>query len=189
LVLVVVFIRVSFVCLCIFLFRTLAMPEIASSARRIWGSLPARLACRLAAMTMEAAMTFPGESNTIPFPSGRADGDTLGGRIWRARDALGLSLEDLASRLGLPEGTVSGWERDHAEPETKALFMLAGVLSVSPSWLIAGIGEAPADPSGEEHLHPLLRQLQEIHQLHDQTGKAIAALETEVAKLIKKDQG
>lgn len=133
-------------------------------------------------------MTFPGENNTIPFPSGRADGDTLGGRIWRARDALGLSLEDLSSRLGLPEGTVSGWERDHAEPETKALFMLAGVLSVSPSWLIAGIGEAPADPSGEDHLHPLLRQLQDIRQLHDQTGKAIAALEAEVATLIKNDQ-
>lgn len=133
-------------------------------------------------------MTFPGESNTIPFPSGRADGDTLGGRIWRARDALGLSLEELASRIGLPEETVSGWERDHAEPDTKALFMLAGVLSVSPSWLIAGIGEPPAEPASDELLHPLLRQLQEVHQLHDQTGKAIAALEAEVAKLIKKDQ-
>ncbi|WP_411035386.1 helix-turn-helix domain-containing protein [Shinella sp. BYT-45] len=133
-------------------------------------------------------MTFPGEGNTIPFPSGRADGDTLGGRIWRARDALGLSLQDLASRIGLPEETVGGWERDHAEPETKALFMLAGVLSVSPSWLIAGIGEAPADPAGDEHLHPLLRQLREIRQLHEQTGKAIAALESEIAGLIKKDQ-
>lgn len=133
-------------------------------------------------------MTFPGESNTIPFPSGRADGDTLGGRIWRARDALGLTLEDLAAQLGLPEETVSGWERDHAEPETKALFMLAGVLSVSPSWLIAGIGEAPADPATDEPLHPLLRQLREIHQMHDQTGKAIAALEAEIARLIKSDQ-
>ena len=134
-------------------------------------------------------MTFPGENNTIPFPSGRADGDTLGGRIWRARDALGLSLEDLESRLGLPDDTVSGWERDHAEPDTKALFVLAGVLSVSPSWLIAGIGEAPADPTGEEHLHPLLRQLHEVQRLHDETGKAIAALEAEIARLIKKDQG
>ena len=133
-------------------------------------------------------MTFPGESNTIPFPSGRADGDTLGGRIWRARDALGLTLEDLASRLGLPEATVSGWERDHSEPETKALFRLSGVLSVSPSWLIAGIGEAPVDAGGEEHLHPLLCQLREIHRLHDQTGKAIAALEAEIAQMIEKER-
>ncbi|QRI65133.1 helix-turn-helix domain-containing protein [Shinella sp. PSBB067] len=134
-------------------------------------------------------MTFPGENNTIPFPSGRADGDTLGGRIWRARDALDLSLEGLAARLGLPEETVGGWERDHAEPDTKALFMLAGVLSVSPSWLIAGIGAAPADPDGEENPHPLLRQLQAVQRLHDETGKAIAALEAEIARLIKKDQG
>ena len=134
-------------------------------------------------------MTFPGESNTIPFPSGRADGDTLGGRIWRARDALGLSLKDLAARIGLPEDTVGGWERDHAEPETKALFMLAGVLSVSPSWLIAGIGEAPADPPGDEHLHPLLHQLREVRHLHDETSRAIAVLEAEIARLIARDRG
>ena len=134
-------------------------------------------------------MTFPGESNTIPFPSGRADGDTLGGRIWRARDALNLSQEDLAARIGLPEDTVGGWERDHAEPDTKALFMLAGVLSVSPSWLIAGIGEAPADPPGDEHLHPLLRQLREVRHLHDETGRSIAALEAEIARLIARDRG
>ncbi len=133
-------------------------------------------------------MTFPGENNTVPFPSGRADGDTLGGRIWRARDALGYSLQDLASRLGLPEETVGGWERDHAEPETKALFLLTGVLSVSPSWLIAGIGTAPPEPAGGEDLYPLQSQLREIQQLHERTGRAIAALESEVAKLIKKDQ-
>ena len=133
-------------------------------------------------------MTFPGENNTIPFPSGRADGDTLGGRIWRARDVLGLSLKDLAARLGLPEQTVGGWERDHAEPDTKALFMLAGVLSVTPSWLIAGIGGAPADPAGDEHLHPLLRQLRDVRRLHEETGKAIAALEDEIARLIGRDR-
>jgi transcriptional regulator with XRE-family HTH domain len=133
-------------------------------------------------------MTIAGENNTIPFPAIRTDGDTLGGRIWRARDAIGLSLEDLAARLGLPQDTVGGWESDRAEPDTKALFMLAGVLSVSPSWLIAGIGDAPSDPAGDEHLHPLLRQLREVHQLHERTGKAIAALESEIARLIQKDQ-
>lgn len=29
------------------------------------------------------------------------DGDTLGGRIWRARDATGLSTKELASKLGV----------------------------------------------------------------------------------------
>ena len=133
-------------------------------------------------------MTFPGESNTIPFPSGRADGDTLGGRIWRARDAVDLSLEDLASRLGLPEHMVSGWERDHAEPDTRALFVLAGVLSVSPAWLIAGIGEAPETPCGDARLQPLLHQLRDIRHLHDETRRAIATLEAEIARLSEVDR-
>lgn len=134
-------------------------------------------------------MTFPGESNTIPFPSGRADADTLGGRIWRARDALGLSLADIAARLGLPEETVSDWERDHAEPRTHALFMLAGVLSVSPSWLIAGIGTAPETNEAADGPHPILHQLQEVRRLHEETGRAIAALEEEVARLLPGERG
>ena len=128
-------------------------------------------------------MTFTGENNTILFPLARADADTLGGRIWRARDALGYSLEDLASRLGLPEKTVSGWERDHAEPETAALFRLAGVLSVSPAWLAAGIGTPPPEPAGDDYLYPLQCRLQEVRQSHERTAKAIAALEAEIARL------
>ncbi len=128
-------------------------------------------------------MAKSGDDNTIPFRSPRADGDTLGGRIWRARDALDLSLGELAARMGLPEETVGDWERDHAEPRTQALFMLAGVLGVSPSWLIAGIGEAPSETGPEALGHPLFDRLQEIRRLHAQTGEAIDALEAEIARL------
>lgn len=132
-------------------------------------------------------MTFPGESNVIPFPLGSADGDTLGGRIWRARDALGYSLEDLAFRLALPEETVGSWERDHAEPDTGALVLLAGALGVSPAWLISGIGAPPPEPAAGDHLHPLQCQLREARRLHERTGEAIAALEAEIARLIARD--
>ncbi|MBB3974992.1 transcriptional regulator with XRE-family HTH domain [Rhizobium azooxidifex] len=128
-------------------------------------------------------MAKSGDDNTIPFRSPRADGDTLGGRIWRARDALDLSLGELAARMGLPEETVGDWERDHAEPRTQALFMLAGVLGVSPSWLIAGIGQAPSETGPEASTHPLFERLEEIRRLHIQTGEAIDALEAEIARL------
>ena len=129
-------------------------------------------------------MAETGDNNTIPFRSSRADGDTLGGRIWRARDALDMSLGEIATRLGLPEETVADWERDHTEPRTQALFMLAGVLGVSPSWLIAGVGEAPPEGGeSEASSHPLTEQLRQLRQLHEQTGLAIAALEAEIERL------
>lgn len=64
------------------------------------------------------------------------DGDTLGGRIWRARDAAKLSIKELAVRVGVRGETISAWERDRAEPRTNRLFMLASVLGVTPAWLI-----------------------------------------------------
>lgn len=133
-------------------------------------------------------MADAGDNNTIPFRSSRADGDTLGGRIWRARDALEMSLGEIATRMGLPEETVADWERDHTEPRTQALFMLAGVLGVSPSWLIAGIGEAPPESDSETSTHPLMEQLRQLRQLHEQTGLAIAALEAEIARLAARDR-
>jgi transcriptional regulator with XRE-family HTH domain len=133
-------------------------------------------------------MAKSGDDNTILFRSGNLDGDTLGGRIWRARDALDMSLAALAARLGLPEETVSDWERDHAEPRTNALFTLAGVLGVSPSWLIAGVGEAPPEADSVVPPHPLVEQLREVRRLHEQTGEAIAALEAEIARIAARER-
>jgi len=117
----------------------------------------------------------------IRLPS---DNDTLGGRIWRARDALGLSTKDLADRLGVRIDTISAWERDRSEPRTNRLFMLAGILGVTPAWLIAGIGEAPKDDlSGSAH-GQLRDQLAQLRKLHEQTGKAIATFEAELNRVL-----
>lgn len=105
------------------------------------------------------------------------DGDTLGGRIWRARDATGLSTKELASKLGVRNDTISSWERDRAEPRANRLFMLAGVLGVTPAWLMAGIGRAPDDSTGDASGDELRKQLDLVKKLHEQTAEAIAALE------------
>ena len=86
-----------------------------------------------------------------------SDNDTLGGRIWRARDAMNLSVKDLADRLGVRGDTISAWERDRSEPRTNRLFMLAGVLGVTPAWLIAGIGDAPKDDLSNTVIRPAAR--------------------------------
>ncbi|MBB5538030.1 helix-turn-helix domain-containing protein [Rhizobium giardinii] len=114
-----------------------------------------------------------------------SDNDTLGGRIWRARDAMNLSVQELADRLGVRSDTISAWERDRSEPRTSRLFTLAGVLGVSPAWLIAGIGEAPKDDLSNSVAGQLRDQLAQVKKLHEQTGKAISALEMEINRVLQ----
>ena len=71
--------------------------------------------------------------------------DTLGGRLVSARDAAGLSTAQLARRIGVKSETLSCWENDRDEPRANRLVTLAGVLNVSPTWLLCGSGEGPAD--------------------------------------------
>ena len=71
--------------------------------------------------------------------------DTLGGRIVYAREAQGLTTSQLARRMGIKTDTLQGWESDRAEPRSNRLLTLAGMLGVSPTWLLTGAGEAPVD--------------------------------------------
>lgn len=74
---------------------------------------------------------------------------TFGDRLAGAREAAGLTQEQLAQRLGVRLTTLQNWEDDLAEPRGNRLQMLAGMLNVSLAWLIAAEGDglaAPADP-------------------------------------------
>jgi DNA-binding transcriptional regulator YiaG len=69
--------------------------------------------------------------------------DTLGGRLSLARDALDVSVGEVARVVGVETDTLRYWENDQAEPRANKLSMLAGVLQVSLSWLLTGIGHGP----------------------------------------------
>jgi len=64
--------------------------------------------------------------------------DTLGDRISLARSVSGLSTAELAPYIGVEEETLLAWEKDEDEPRANKLVMLAGIMSVSPAWLLAG---------------------------------------------------
>ena len=76
--------------------------------------------------------------STIP------NGDTLGKRMVRAREAAGLSTAQLARRLGVKTATLTQWEADRSEPRSDRLRALAGHLNVSLIWFLVGRGSAPA---------------------------------------------
>lgn len=71
---------------------------------------------------------------------------TFGDRLAGAREAAGLTQEDLAQRLGVRLTTLQNWEEDLAEPRGNRLQMLAGMLNVSLAWLLTAEGDGLADP-------------------------------------------
>ncbi len=73
---------------------------------------------------------------------------TLGERICKARDASSLSTAQLARRLGIKTSTLQSWESDRSEPRSNKLVLLAGVLNVSPTWLLVGRGTPPISDDG-----------------------------------------
>lgn len=112
----------------------------------------------------------------------KRDGDTLGGRIQRGRETLGLSTRELAAKLGVTSETLRGWERDQAEPRANRLIMLSGLLGVSPAWLIGGYGEGPEDfELNGPAIEAKLRFLIERREVLNGEIARLQALQTEAA--------
>ena len=77
------------------------------------------------------------------------DAATFGDRLTAAREAAGLDLDGLATRLGVKVTTLEAWEQDVKEPRANRLQMLAGMLGVSLTWLLTGQGDGLGAPSDE----------------------------------------
>ena|SRR4029077_17476993 len=67
----------------------------------------------------------------------------VGTRIRKAREAVGLSQEDVGDALGLSRSAVSQWEKGQSSPTESNLVTLSGVLKVNPDYLIRGKGKPP----------------------------------------------
>lgn len=102
--------------------------------------------------------------------------DTLGGRISLARELSGLSVAQAAQALGVLTSSWSAWERDRAELRANRLTTMAGILGVSPIWLLTGIGTEPR----EQNNHDSAKLLRELHS----TSESIATLNKRVQQLI-----
>lgn len=77
--------------------------------------------------------------------SAPATDDTIGGRISLAREIAGLSPAQAARRLGVLSQTWHAWECDQDEPRANRLTTIAGILGVSPTWLLTGYGSGPLE--------------------------------------------
>jgi len=113
------------------------------------------------------------------------DGDTLGGRITRARDLAGLTLEEAASRIGVTDETLSEWESDRSEPRANKIMTLAGVMGVSPAWLISGAGDAPQSPGISLAVDEMTGEINRLRELALQITSCIETLEGRLVTLTR----
>jgi transcriptional regulator with XRE-family HTH domain len=122
-------------------------------------------------------------NHAIDFPA--HDEDTLGGRIAKARDMTGMSVEDAALRIGVTLETFTEWENDRSEPRANKLTTLAGVLAVSPTWLISGIGDGPDQSIVTAGLSELAGELDRLLALNAEVTQGIAALRERIDTLVR----
>ena len=90
--------------------------------------------------------------------------DTLGGRIVYARESQDLTTSQLARRLGIKTKTLQDWESDRAEPRSNRLLTLAGMLNVSPTWLLTGAGESPVDALTETEMMQIRDSIERMRE-------------------------
>ena len=112
-----------------------------------------------------------------------SDDDTLGGRIAHARDLTGQETAEVASQIGVTEETLAEWESDRSEPRANKLMTLAGVMGVSPAWLISGNGEAPEAPGVLSALDEMANELARLRELNSQVLTSIDLLESRLTTI------
>lgn len=91
-----------------------------------------------------------------------------------ARDAQGLSAAQLARRIGVKSETLHAWEAGRSGPRPNVLLRIAGLLNVSPTWLLTGSGDRPAEPAAETEIVQIRAT---VERLRDTLSGVVAELE------------
>ena len=63
----------------------------------------------------------------------------LAKRLKLARDEAGYKQIDAAKKLGISNGTLSGYERSYRDPDTGMLHKMATLYGVSVDWLLFNV--------------------------------------------------
>lgn len=118
-----------------------------------------------------------------------AEYTTFGDRVVGAREALGMSQDELSRRLGVKLKTIRAWENDLSEPRSNKLMSLSGLLNVSIMWLLNGEGDGVSAPEEQQALAPGVGEiLTEIRDLKTQIGKSadrLGRLEKNLRSILK----
>lgn len=92
---------------------------------------------------------------------------TIGERLTKERKKLGLTQEELGSKLDISRQAISKWESDLSLPDTANLIKLSNLFSCSIDYILTGkeeeTPEAEEIPSSDKPLLPLNKKIKEKH--------------------------
>ena len=62
-------------------------------------------------------------------------------RVFELLKVKGMSQKEFSERTGIPQSTISDWKRKNVNPASDKIMIICEVLEISPSALLAGIGD------------------------------------------------
>ncbi|MEZ5247617.1 MAG: helix-turn-helix domain-containing protein [Acidimicrobiales bacterium] len=123
--------------------------------------------------SLEEFFSSPDEAD-LELDDGHAD---VGSRIEEARVAAGIDRETFGAQVGVDVETVATWESGEASPRSNQLVAIAGILGVSPPWLMIGHGESPGTPDHTPSAAPELAEIRaELEGLVQRLDRVVDAL-------------
>lgn len=102
---------------------------------------------------------------------------SLSERMVEAREASGLSAAQLARRIGVKSSTLHAWEAGRSGPRPNVLLRLAGMLNVSPTWLLTGSGVSPEPPGSDTEIMQIRATVQRLRGLLLEVADELERLE------------
>lgn len=82
----------------------------------------------------------------------------LAKRLKEARESAGLKQIDAAKKLGISNGTLSGYERDYRDPDTDILNKMADLYGVSVDWLLGKTSQPSLYDGSDEDMDEELKE-------------------------------
>jgi transcriptional regulator with XRE-family HTH domain len=126
------------------------------SAHVVWANAP-MYGCRLDQPISAAALSAAQLRGEVVDTAPSAPPEDFGARLHRLRIERGLSLADIATRLGVSKPTVWAWEHGKSRPVERRLTGLAEALGVTPG------GLEPAPSGLSETLEQSRRRIAEAY--------------------------
>ena len=101
-----------------------------------------------------------------------------------ARETSGLSVGQVVKRLGVKATTYKAWEADRSEPRANKLVALAGILNISPPYLLSGLGKQPSKLGlPERQIGQLTVQIEQLEQNLKTATASLRQIKRVVAKM------